>query len=270
MSELNGPYDYSVIAFNTSAASDNKIHDDAVASKLGFKGGLVPGVDVYAYMMHPVIEAFGTAFLERGVMSGRFLTPVYDGLETNVHFDPAKGKEVTVESAGVICATGEASLPDAADEAPDLDSYAYVEPPRERPLASDDSMVVGQLFGTDTFEVTAENNAQYIEDIRETSPLYTDDEIVHSGFLLRRANRALTLNVALGPWMHVGSEVAHFSIARVGETLSTRSIVTGNYERKGHKFVDLDVLILGTDQRPVMRVQHLSIYEPRQLREAQA
>ena len=129
-------------------------------------------------------------------------------------------------------------------------------------------MLVGQIFGTDTFEVTAENNARYLKDIRETSPLYEDAGIVHSGFLLRRANRALTLNVELGPWIHVGSEVEHFSIARVGETLSTRSIVTGNYERKGHKFVDLDVLILGTDARPVMRVQHLSIYEPRQLKDA--
>jgi hypothetical protein len=39
-----GPY--RVEAFNTAKASENKIHDDAVARRFGFGGGLVPGVDV--------------------------------------------------------------------------------------------------------------------------------------------------------------------------------------------------------------------------------
>jgi hypothetical protein len=37
---------YTVNAFNTATESANKIHDDAVARNLGFRGGLVPGVDV--------------------------------------------------------------------------------------------------------------------------------------------------------------------------------------------------------------------------------
>ena len=46
------PGPYRVEAFNTAKASENKIHDDAVARRFGFGGGLVPGVDVYAYMAH--------------------------------------------------------------------------------------------------------------------------------------------------------------------------------------------------------------------------
>jgi len=44
-----------VRANNTSSASENKIHDDSVARQYGFSGGLVPGVDIYAYMTHPVV-----------------------------------------------------------------------------------------------------------------------------------------------------------------------------------------------------------------------
>jgi len=44
---------HSLVAFNTATASANKIHDDTVAASLGFRGGLVPGVDVYAYLCHP-------------------------------------------------------------------------------------------------------------------------------------------------------------------------------------------------------------------------
>ena len=72
-----GPY--RVTAFNASKESENKIHDDAVARQFGFRGGLVPGVDVYAYMTHLPISRWGRAWLERGSAECRFLKPVYDG-----------------------------------------------------------------------------------------------------------------------------------------------------------------------------------------------
>src|SRR5262245_46169653 len=48
-----------VTAFNTATASTNKIHDDDVARQYGFHGGLVPGVDVYAYLTHLPVRAWG-------------------------------------------------------------------------------------------------------------------------------------------------------------------------------------------------------------------
>src|SRR6202051_5364429 len=44
---------YSVVAYNTAKLSENKMHDDQVARRFGFSGGLVPGVDVMGYMGHP-------------------------------------------------------------------------------------------------------------------------------------------------------------------------------------------------------------------------
>jgi hypothetical protein len=49
---MSAPAAYEVIAFNTAASSDNKIHEDLVARQFGFRGALVPGVEVYAYMAH--------------------------------------------------------------------------------------------------------------------------------------------------------------------------------------------------------------------------
>src|SRR5215469_18031236 len=62
---------YRVKAFNTAKASENKIHDDAVARRFGFGGGLVPGVDVYAYMAHLPVALWGRAWLERGAAECR-------------------------------------------------------------------------------------------------------------------------------------------------------------------------------------------------------
>jgi hypothetical protein len=68
-----------VSAYNTAATSDNKIHDDSVARRFGFRGGLVPGVEVYAYMAHMPVARWARAWLERGCADCRFWKPVYDG-----------------------------------------------------------------------------------------------------------------------------------------------------------------------------------------------
>src|SRR5262245_59450085 len=49
-------------AHNNATASANKIHDDAVAAQYGFRGGLVQGVTVYAYMTYPLVQSFGEAW----------------------------------------------------------------------------------------------------------------------------------------------------------------------------------------------------------------
>src|SRR6202011_852780 len=70
---------YRVQAYNTAKLSENKMHDDSVAQRFGFSGGLVPGVDVMAYMMHLPVAKWGRPFLERGLIEARFVKPVYDG-----------------------------------------------------------------------------------------------------------------------------------------------------------------------------------------------
>src|SRR5262245_29728930 len=58
-------------------ATENKIHEDGIAREFGFRGALVPGVTVYAWMTNPVVAALGTAWLERGTFQARFASPVY-------------------------------------------------------------------------------------------------------------------------------------------------------------------------------------------------
>src|SRR5438105_14140571 len=106
---------YRVQAYNTSKQSENKIHDDAVARRYGFSGGLVPGVDVMAYMMHLPVAKWGRVFLERGLIEARFVKPVYDGEIVNIAAEEKAGAlTLAVESGGQLRATGAASLPTKA------------------------------------------------------------------------------------------------------------------------------------------------------------
>ena len=64
------PAAYEVRAFNGAAASENKIHDDTVAQRFGFRGALVPGVAVFAYMAHLPVARWGR-FLDQAFISRR-------------------------------------------------------------------------------------------------------------------------------------------------------------------------------------------------------
>ena len=197
---------YRVKAFNTAKASENKIHDDAVARRFGFGGGLVPGVDVYAYMTHQPVACWGRAWLERGAGECRFQKPVYDGdIATVTASATTEGLELRVESHGEICATGRASLPDYAQPKPEHFAEPPL-PPSDRPPASETTLAAGTLLGIRPLPITRELVEQCIADLRETETLYLKEGLVHPVIIGRTGNWALNHNVVLGPWMHVGSK----------------------------------------------------------------
>lgn len=257
---------YRVEAYNTARESENKIHDDAVAKRYGFHGGLVPGVDVYAYMTQPVVDRWGLDWLTHGTAVCRFLKPVYDGAEAAVTATPVpddtRRLELRVDSAGSLCATGWAALDEDRLPAPSLDEIGRAELPADRPPASPDSLATGCTLGTYEVMLAPTTQAAYLADVREQLPVYRAERVAHPGFILRMGNWALTHNVVLGPWIHVGSAVQNFGVAHEGDRVSGRALVTANYEKKGHRFVELDVIVAAND-RVVSRIHHTAIYQPR-------
>nr|WP_294529347.1 hypothetical protein [uncultured Rhodopila sp.] len=257
---------YRVAAFNTAKASENKIHDDATAQRFGFRGGFVGGVNVYAYMSHQPVQRWGRAWLERGTGEARFARPVYEGDIAEVSaIEDAAGLALSVHSQGVLCATGRAEMPVAAEPAPSLDDYRQVPARAERVAADEKSLAAGDWLGMVPLTVTAAHHAQDLADLREADPIYLREGILHPGTILRCCNWVLTHNVILPAWIHMGSTVRNLGLARVGDTLNVRARVIRNYEHKGHKWVELDVLVVGNETTPVVRAAHTAIYRPRQV-----
>jgi acyl dehydratase len=257
---------YAVEAYNVSHASENKIHDDSVAKKLGFTGGLVPGVEVYAYMTHLALERYGRAWLEHGQLDCRFYKPVYDGRIATVTATEADGKlALKVGSEGIDCAAGTASLGNAQHAAPSINNWEARTPPAERPPADERSLATGTWLGTQPACLTAEQASTYLGDVRETAAVYRDEQIAHPGILLRLMNSVLKDNVVLAPWIHTGSVVRNFAVAHVGDVLSARARIINNYERKGHRLVDLDGIVIANGDTVVAHVLHTAVYQLRHL-----
>jgi hypothetical protein len=257
---------YTVKAFNASESSENKIHDDSIAKRLGFSGGLVPGVEVFGYMTHFPLLSWGRVWLECGYGECRFMKPVYDGHIATVTAEEKEGGLSTeVASDSVLCATGFASLPASAPPAPSVAEFPYGAPPDSRPPASLQTLVPGSWLGSIPFTVSPEFQVTYLDSARETNPIYTTEQLIHPGFLLRVCNWALSQNVVMPAWIHTGSKVQNLQTAKVGEELTARARIIANYEHKGHKMVDLDILVVADGVKAIARVAHSAIYQPRQL-----
>lgn len=256
-----------LIAFNTATASENKIHDDSVASRFGFTGGLVPGVDVFAYLAHAPMAAWGVEWLASGQMRARFNKPVYDGDATTVTAEPdGELLKLACSARGLACSEGTARRRGAPAPAALL-GVAPLPELKTRPKASMDSLPIGGTLGTLHERYTREVGLQHIEAVRDDAALYDDGRIANAAWLLRRANYVLADNVLLGPWIHVESEINLHSLLTDGEELEVRAVVADNADTKGHLMVTLDVQMLSGD-RHIMSCRHWAIYEPRQVREA--
>jgi len=255
---------YRVQAYNTAKLSENKMHDDTVARRFGFSGGLVPGVDVMAYMMHLPVAKWGRAFLERGLIEARFVKPVYDGETADMTGEESDGVlSIEVESRGQPCATGSASLPASA---PTLSISDFIETAAvtERRPVNATSYELGKWLGTVPRTWAGEAALEYLADVRERDPIYASEGLGHPGLLQRVMNKVLVDNAILGPWIHVGSRMQLLNAARSGDELTARAEVTGNYEKKGHRFVELDALVVANGRTPVAHCQHIAIYQPRE------
>ncbi len=264
--------EHTVRARNFAAASENKIHDNTVARQYGFSGGLVPGVTVYAYMTRPVVEVLGRDWLGHGQATSRFLKPFYEGELVHVRATVAEGgadlARIEIEArndAGVLCAVGTATLPAHPAAAPAVPAYPVADLPTPRPPVSEDVLRAIDVLGTVEAVYDAQvRGPRFCDEIEDNWGGYRGPAAVgHPGVLIRYANFILAENVQLDPWIHVSSDVAHFRLVRDGDAISTRGRVADLFERKGHRFAVLDLLVVANDSEPVMHIRHTAIYDVR-------
>jgi hypothetical protein len=232
-----------VRAVNTAPDSENKIHSDQVAAQYGFRGGLVPGVTVYGYMAVPLVTV-EPEWLERGTMEVRFEEPVYDGDLVIVSVERLEGESFRVTAKredDTICATATAKIPPASPPIPEELTEHSLPNSADRPAPSLDNLTPGAALGTVS------------EKLQTAEPRE----------LLQFSNEMLVRNFKLGPWIHVGSQIQNFSVARLGEDASARGRIHEVYQRKGHEFVVIDVMLLAGAGRLIHTVRHTAIYRPR-------
>ncbi len=263
-----------VCAHNFAEKSDNKIHDNDVAARMGYLGGLVPGVALYAYMTVPLARDFGADWIASGAMSAKFIQPIYAGEEVKVHARVEHESPLSValrltNPLGELCAVGTASMPESHPPV-DPARYPWHTMPTKKWPARANALTKGMPLGSLRIDPgKAAYGGEFVgllEELVETLPIYTGPHAPwHPALIPMRANRLLAENVDLGPWIHTASEMEHHALPQPGEEIWLRGCVADAFEKRGHEMVTLDLAAFGENDRPLARILHTAIIRPAQL-----
>jgi len=266
-----------VTAHNNSLNSANKIHDDEVAKKYGFAGGLVPGVTVYAYMCSPLALAQGEHWLANGEATVSLISPLYENAQATSHaVVTAAGDDRgidfdlwTQDSTGRRCGVGTATvLPPGSADAVVLPDYVASgeDVTHERMALTLENAPVGRGLTPLLLATSIDDARGYADIVEDENPLFRDASIwgpplIHPGWLLSNCNTIFTQDFEFGPWIHTRSTIRYLGPALAGSTLTLRGRLAEVYERRQHHYAVLDLFCTDEERGPVMAVQHTAIFQ---------
>ena len=234
------PQAWSVRARNLPEHADNPIHTDEGGRAAGFSAALVAGVTVHAYMVRPVVEAWGEGWLATGSSTVEFLAPVEVGDLVDCVPEPVGNGSVEVRAL--------------VDD--DLRARLVAHPPggvhdmgkdwSDRPLSE-------RL--PDHVEPLVDQWINYAERAGADLALCAKAAVVHPSVWPALANGVMTRHLVDGSWIHTSSRIAHHAAVPVGVSALVEATVVDRFDTRSGSRAVVDVRI-SVDGLPVVTIEH--------------
>jgi hypothetical protein len=259
-------------AYNQSRESENRIHSDEVAREYGFKGGLVPGVTVSAYLIHPAVVAWGLDWLARGSARVVVGKPLYDDRPFRVEVSGATERSyraALIDERGVECATASVELPESVPSPPEFRGDPRIDEEYQRPPGTREVMEGLRTQGMRALRARWDGTAGIVSYLRDASGMPELLRIDGGGYAnpantLGITNWALGGNVKISPWLHLQTDSQNYAPIPLGSELIAEVAIGDLFEKKGHEFIDLDVAVfLEATREAVMSARLRAIYQMR-------
>lgn len=177
VAELAGEYRTPRNAFQQAPGS---IHNDAVASKLGFKGGTVPGSVHMDQFVPMLLQTYGERWFETGDISLYFTQATVDAEQVRAVLTPGEGRSrLTMynEPGALICrGTASVQAPDSLSELSHvLQQQVAVDPSKLRILGA---YKVGDEVTGIPIRLEVEKLQDSLKRITEPHALYTERNVL--------------------------------------------------------------------------------------------
>lgn len=274
-----------VVALNTSADEAGSIHDDAHAARMGYRGGLVPGVTLLAYLTPSLVDAFGETWPQRGRLSARFVRPAYDSETVSVHATVVRSDErpggddialdcrlerpdgMTCMEAEAACLVGEAPEhePGPWRRATPIASPRRPAPDGELPPLRPETLLVGEELSPLTYRLSLEEAMAWTAQARDDHPWYRNDApfggrpIVHPALFARDPIQLLRHNFAHKATVHAATDLSYQHAGWADREYTVYGYIADVYERKGNSYLVVDTLTADQDGREIVRNRHTSL-----------
>jgi hypothetical protein len=259
------------VALNQDPGSPNKIHGDELAQQYGFKGGLVPGVTVSAYLTHPAVVTWGMEFLNRGYAHVRVISPLYDG----EHFNVEITEQTDTSYSADICSGG--NNPCAHAEVALKNDGAAPPARRGDPIAPPD--YEGPAASHQTFERLIEGGCKalryhwgpphlsraYLRNHAQMPGLLTGSAAyANMSYILGISNFIAAANVSMNPWVHLETRSQNYQTIAHDTHIVAEMQVTGLFGKRGHEFFDAQVALYDeADDSCLSTIELRAIYKLR-------
>ena len=251
---------------------ENPIHSTEVARAYGYDGPLIGGVTVWGWATDTIIQALGNDWITRGWSEYSFRKPVFPGnvltitAESDAE-DLTKPWNVTMNNqSGDICVIGKIGLGQTKWENTltrpvNMSPSEVTEKP---PLTLDRA---SQETSWTALEV--EFNDHIYEEINHKNRLTFSSifdhcsgmkPIAHPSWIAGWAEALMRHNFDIPSSMHTKSLVKHHSSVPLGTTIVGGAEVIDAYERKGHHYVEFDVLLKDTNEKDIAQIRHRTIF----------
>ena len=258
-------------ALNTAPDSENQIHSDDLAKRYGFKGGLVPGVTVSAYLLHPVIESSGMAWLEKGYANCKITSPLYDGENFEVISEILREGQTNTflkNEDGKIIANAESKILENIPSKPKYRGDLLIQEEFKAPIASFAEWKKLKKEGCKAFKFHwgGDNPLIYLSDEKKLPLILQPSKSGHANlsFLLGCANWILAGNAFMNPWVHLETKSQNYKAVSLETALIAEMSVIDFYEKKGHEFIEVEVnLFEEKSKQCCMSINQLAIFKLR-------
>lgn len=269
---MNTLSDWQATAFNQATDSSNQIHSDEMAQAYGFRGGLVPGVTVSSYLVHPAVEAWGLEWLRRGGAQAVVSKPLYDGCRFEVALSDAMENSyqaVLIDEDGTQNGSASVRLSDELPQPPTMRGDAILKKDQVIPDATREAMERLRENGMQALQVrwNEDNNmSTYLQDARSMPALhnFNGEAYANGAFMLSLTNWVLAGNAYMNPWIHLQVDWQNYAAVENNTLLVAECDIRDLYQKKGHEFVDLNVDVYAQESaQPVMTAMLRAIYKLR-------
>ena len=251
---------------------ENPIHSTEIARAYGYEGPLIGGVTVWGWATDTIIAAIGNNWLSEGWAEYSFRKPVFPGnvltitVESSTEDFTNSWNVAMQNQSGDLCVVGKIGIGEASWENT-LTRPINMSPSDvagKKPLTlerakNSTSWTALQLeFNEDTYEEIKQKNRLTSDPIFAYSQ--GDTPIAHPSWVAGWAEGLMRHNFDIPTSMHTKSLVKHHSPIPLGTKLVGGAEVIDAYERKGHQYIEFDVLLQDTDSNDIAQIRHRTIF----------
>ena len=251
---------YWAVAHHAGHGSQNRMHEDGLPQKLGFRGAFVLGVANYGNMTRALASRFGESWLGRAVSEVKFIKPVCEGDRLRIETVPVAGHEserayaVTAfnESAGnEVAATMQTSVPDPF---PELDPAAQLQPNEwEGPVTKSrtwDNVIVGEAYRSLRLTLSPQDNAYWTDILEDDVSLYTNGKQppLHPAHVLRLVQLGYTNQFIGSDAVHSASKAVIRRMLRIGDPVHILTVPIAKWEKKQNHWLTVYCAVRSGDE----------------------